>query len=103
MRTVLVLAAVWAVLFAASFGAMWLIDPVGDGFTRGLNRVTAFLGWQTAALAVSLAAAAAVLRLPRPRERRILAAGLLPLAFSGLVALSFVALFGYAILIKPAP
>lgn len=32
-----------------------MAEPVGDGFTRGLNRVTGFLGWQMAGAIAALA------------------------------------------------
>lgn len=41
-----ILAGLWLVLFVGSFVAAWLAEPTGDGFTRGLNRVEDFFGWQ---------------------------------------------------------
>jgi len=52
----LALVAIWAVLVALSIWQLTTLAPTGDGFTRGLNRVTAFLGWQAAAALVALAA-----------------------------------------------
>ncbi len=43
------LVAVWAATWVGSFLVFQLTDPSGDGFTRGLNRLMAFLGWQLAA------------------------------------------------------
>lgn len=43
------LAALWLAAWAGSFFAFQITDPTGDGFTRGLNRLMAFLGWQLAA------------------------------------------------------
>lgn len=48
------LLAIWAALFAGAFIAFALTDPTGDGFVRGINRVTAFLGWQLAAGALAI-------------------------------------------------
>jgi len=47
--------ALWAMLFAAAFVVPTLMPATGDGFTRGLNRVSAFLGWQAAAGVVAFA------------------------------------------------
>jgi hypothetical protein len=43
------LLALWAVAWGVSFFAFATMAPEGDGFGRGLNRMTAFLGWQMAA------------------------------------------------------
>ena len=48
------LLAVWAVLIVASFSLSVGAEAEGDGFTRGLNRVTSFLTWQAAAFVVSI-------------------------------------------------
>ncbi len=40
---------VWAGVYVASFIIPFSYEATGDGFTRGLNRVGAFFGWQTAA------------------------------------------------------
>lgn len=48
------LIAVWAGIYVWSFIAFQMIEPTGDGFTRGLNRVTAFAGWQFAAALVAI-------------------------------------------------
>ncbi len=44
-----VLLAIWLLLFAGAFVAFAMVGPEGDGFTRGLNRIGAFVGWQIAA------------------------------------------------------
>ncbi len=44
-----VLLAVWLLLFLGAFVSYAVTAPDDMGFTRGLNRVTAFLGWQLAA------------------------------------------------------
>jgi len=46
---------VWAGLYLASFIHPWTYPATGDGFTRGLNRVAAFFGWQMAAGMVAFA------------------------------------------------
>lgn len=50
------IAAVWAVFVASGFVAHATLEPTDSGFTRGLNRITAFLGWQFAALVAAGAA-----------------------------------------------
>lgn len=40
---------VWAVAYIASFALPATMAPTGDGFTRGLNRVGTFFGWQIGA------------------------------------------------------
>lgn len=50
MRKVLIgLLVLWAATYLASFIVPALSEATGDGFTRGLNRVTIFFGWQIAA------------------------------------------------------
>lgn len=49
-RLLWLLLALWAAAFAGSFIAFALIEPTGSSFTRGANRVGAFLGWQAAAI-----------------------------------------------------
>lgn len=36
----------WAATYIMSLWALFMTDPTGDGFTRGLNRLTSFVGWQ---------------------------------------------------------
>jgi hypothetical protein len=48
--------AFWTALFVLSFVVAFLLEPTGDGFTRGLNRISAFLVWQGIAVAVAVPA-----------------------------------------------
>lgn len=48
------LLAVWVLVFAGSVLVPWLTEPRGDGFTRGLNQLMTFFGYQLAAGAVAL-------------------------------------------------
>ena len=48
--------AVWTALFSLSFILLFTLEPTGDGFTRGLNRIGAFLTWQGFALVVAIIA-----------------------------------------------
>ena len=50
------LLALWLIAFVYAFVAFATSDPTGDGFTRGLNRVGRFLGWQGIAGLIALAA-----------------------------------------------
>lgn len=47
---------IWAALFALSFVLLFTLEPTGEGFVRGLNRVTAFVGWQGAAFVAAIVA-----------------------------------------------
>ena len=49
------LLAAWALAFGWSLIGAYLATPTGDGFTRGLDRLTHFLGWQAIAGLVGLA------------------------------------------------
>ena len=50
----MVLIALWAAAWGYSLVAVFA-DPTGDGFSRGLNRVKGFLGWQGIAGMIALA------------------------------------------------
>ena len=52
----MVLLAVWALAWGMSFVAFATTQPSADGFTRGLNRMTVFFGWQLAAALPAFAA-----------------------------------------------
>ena len=45
---------VWIILFVVSIAIPVATEKTGDGFTRGINRVTIFFGWQITAFVVSL-------------------------------------------------
>lgn len=45
---------IWVIVYAASFIIPFSYEATGDGFTRGLNRVAAFFGWQFAAGLIAL-------------------------------------------------
>ncbi|MEO0411210.1 MAG: hypothetical protein AAF221_05120 [Pseudomonadota bacterium] len=45
----------WAGLFVYSFFSTQGVEPTGDGFTRGMNRVSIFMSWHFAAFVVSIA------------------------------------------------
>lgn len=45
----------WLVAMGAS-GLALAAEPTGDGFTRGMNRVTGFLAWQLGAAVLAIGA-----------------------------------------------
>lgn len=47
------LALLWLLTVAGGLTAFVWLEPSGSGFTRGSNRIAAFLGWQIAALALA--------------------------------------------------
>jgi hypothetical protein len=49
-RLLWLLFALWAAAFVGAFIAYAVIEPTGSSFTRGANRVGAFLGWQATAI-----------------------------------------------------
>ena len=51
---IVALLGVWAILVLFSVLLPLFTEPTSDGFTRGLNRIGIFLGWQAAAFIVSL-------------------------------------------------
>jgi hypothetical protein len=77
----------WLVFMALS-GASLLAEPLGDGFTRGLNRVTGFLGWQIAGavLALALWLSSGTLEKGRPMRRICRIPGVWALVLGGLIA-----------------
>jgi hypothetical protein len=48
------LLAFWILTFGGAFVAYSVTPPEGDGFIRGWNRITTFLGWQGVAAMISL-------------------------------------------------
>lgn len=53
---VIVILTLWLMAFALSFVLFLTTESTGDGFLRGANRVSLFLGWQAIAALLSLAA-----------------------------------------------
>lgn len=49
-----VLLALWVGIYVWSFIAFQMTEPTSSGFTAGLNRITAFLGWQFFAGLISI-------------------------------------------------
>ena len=91
----------WALAFAASFVMTGMTDPTGDGFTRGLNRVTTFLGWQGAAGLIGIVLWVVGNGFAKGTWSRRLSRA--PAAFFGLLVAAIVGLILYSNLTKPPP
>ncbi len=73
-KVVILLFVIWNILFSISILSLFLLEPTGDGFARGLNRISAFLGWQAIALVVAMIAfSVGFRRFPKSRLLRWLA------------------------------
>lgn len=83
-RTVWFLLAVWALVFAWSFVALFTTPISGDGFTRGLDRLLALAGWQVVAAAMAFVIWVAGERLGKGAQRNL---SRLPLLLSALLAI----------------
>jgi magnesium-transporting ATPase (P-type) len=46
--------ALWLLTYAWSFVVFQTTEPTGSSFTRGLNRISNFLGWQVAAAVIGV-------------------------------------------------
>ncbi|MEL7029889.1 MAG: hypothetical protein AAGL49_11955, partial [Pseudomonadota bacterium] len=94
------LMAVWAGLYAWSFIAFQITAPTDFGFTKGLNRVTTFLGWQAAAGAVGVVVWMMGGAFERGSVGRWLARG--PVALAALLVLAIIGLIAYARISDPS-
>ncbi len=96
-----ILLSLWLLIYLWSFASLFLTEATGDGFTRGLNRVTSFFGWQILAGFLALV----IWWLGRHFERKTLArwACRLPVALAGLLFLGCVGLILAANYGHPAP
>ncbi len=90
---VIVLLLVWLAMLAWSVIGARITPPTGDGFTRGLNRLALFMGWQAAAGVLGLVIFAGGRGLPRGWLRRLTWA---PLGLAGLLVAGIVALIVWA-------
>ncbi len=75
----------WLLAWAASVAVLWTLEPSGEGFVRGLNRVTAFLGWQ--AIAAMLAPVVWGIGRAWPKGSAVRRLSRLPMALAVLLAL----------------
>lgn len=95
-----VLVGLWLVLFVVAVVAMRATEPVGSGFTRGLNRVGVFFQWQAASFAAALlcfaVTRAARARLGRGLRRLGYAPLVIDLTLLGLLVLLYVGVVLFA-------
>lgn len=92
---------VWAALYLWSFVAFATTAPTDIGLTRGLNRITAFLGWQAAAALPALIAGLAGHRGSAGWLERWISR--CPLIATAALVLGIAGLIGWANLSRPAP
>ncbi|MBI1392816.1 MAG: hypothetical protein GC152_08765 [Alphaproteobacteria bacterium] len=90
----LLLAIFWAALVVMGLYAFRTIEPSGDGFTRGLNRLAAFFQWELGALLVAAVAWRVSRQSPRAPTRLI---GRAPIILSGGFFLLVVVVYGGAV------
>ena len=102
MRAALtILTLLWLAAYAASFWGLLMLEPTGDSFLRGANRVTAFFGWQTAAGLVGIVLWLTGRSLPRGSPARWLSR--VPALLALLLALAVVGLIAWVNFAKPPP
>jgi hypothetical protein len=94
-------AAAWLVLFVTSFFALQLTAPAGDGSTRGLNRIVAFMTWQGAAFALAIVGALLTYRFGGAGGKHGKLLGYVPLACSVLLMGMLVAIIAFQVLVVP--
>lgn len=75
---ILILILIWIILFSLSFVIPRLIEPNGDGFTRGLNRLPAVIGLQGLGFLVAVLAAILSYRSRAGIKKWLLVAGFVP-------------------------
>jgi hypothetical protein len=95
-RSLWVLLALWLAAFAGSFIAFALIEPTGSSFTRGMNRVGAFFGWQAAAISLAVVLWWRARQLPLEKGPHWLAR--VPILLAALLVGAIVVLIGWALL-----
>ena len=100
-RFVWILLAVWLAAYAWSFASFFTVEPTGDGFTRGLNRVTQFFGWQIGAGLIAFI----IWQLGRAFERGSAGRWLcrLPIALAAALFAATASLIAWANWAKPSP
>lgn len=94
------LAAVWLVLFVASFIALRVADTEDDA-SGGLGRIVAFLTWQALAFAVGVGGALATRVAVARGIEKIKLVGYVPLAVSVFLLASFIAMVAFRFYIVP--
>jgi hypothetical protein len=92
-----ILLAAWAVALGLSV-LPTLEPPTGDGFTRGLNRITGFFQFQALALLIGLVILALRGRAEGAWLRRLM---LVPVLVAAALALAIAGVFLYAAVMRP--
>ena len=100
-QAVRALAGLWLARFLASFAVLFLTEPTGDGFTRGLNRLASFMTWQGIAMAPAAVAALLTYRAAGRRDPHSKSIGYAPLTISVLLTALLVAIIAYRVLVAP--
>ena len=77
---ILILVAVWAVIFALGFVVPQLIPATGDSFTRGMNRLPAAIGLQCLGFCVAVVTAGLSFATRKELAKWLLVTGFIPLA-----------------------
>jgi hypothetical protein len=95
------LAAVWLLLFVASFVSVQLTDSDSDAPQAGLARVAAFLTWQLIAFVVAALAAIATRYAVARGAEHVKMIGYVPLTMSVFLVVSFIALMVFRTFISP--
>jgi hypothetical protein len=90
--------ALWALIWLGSILVPMFQPPTGDGFTRGLNRIGTFVGFQIAAGVIGIM----ILAL-RPATGPFRRLSVLPIAMAGALIVALTALLLWARLSKPDP
>ena len=99
-RWIMLLIAVWAGCYGAAWVLSYFAEPTGDGFHRGWNRIALWLGWQTVALAVAIAALIVARRCRDRIGASLFRYGHFPATVSGLTSLGLVGLVVWLIYTK---
>jgi hypothetical protein len=94
------LAAVWLLLFLASFVVLQ-VTPTDGSYAGTLNRIAQFLTWQVLALGVAVVGAFTARVAVQRGVEGIKAFGYWPLALSVFIVASFVVLVAFRILVLP--
>jgi len=94
------LAAVWLLLFLASFAVLQL-TPTDGSYAGTLNRVAQFLTWQVLALGVAVVGAVTARVAIQRGVEGIKVFGYWPLALSVFLVALFVAIVAFQIFVRP--
>jgi hypothetical protein len=94
------LAAIWLVLFVASFFAL-RVATTEDDPSGGLGRIVAFLTWQALAFAVGVAGAVATRFAVSRGTEKVKLVGYTPLAVSVFLLASFIAMVAFRFYVVP--